>query len=902
MTVRAAAPATRGTLVARRLVAPFAILAISLALSARPANAQSTCSATAAPPVRVASKHWPAPLDRQVTLQDDHITLRDGLTRIASAARVRLSYVAELLPLDRSLCLAYRSVAVGDVLTDLLRGTELEPVVAGDDQVVLAPARRTADGAFDDDDTDARHTSILDRVVVTATTSQAVPRSTPIALDVVSGDRLARQGTGSLTQLLDGSVPGMWMWQQAPTTLLARYGSVRGASSFGLSYPKIYVDGIEVANPLLMRQFDPSTVERVEVIRGPQGSALYGADANSGVINIITRHDGAAAGGQRLELQSTAGVSGSQFAPQGVLTQQHGLAFRTGTPERSAGLGFSMGTLGAYVPGAFARTIAANGDLRVVGARSVLTGIARVFSERAGTPTNPLLPRVVGPPVGGGYQHYQQRNDGRGDPPAYSRSGMDDTRTAPLSSQTAPFLTDTSATQSVSEYTVGGTLAFTPNDRWSHTFVLGIDGYRLANPAITGGPLPSATDSALAAARGGGDRVTARVTSAAHFGSVGRAATVLTFTAEHSAAREQSTIVSSMVGQGGGYGDRPGEGASESEARLIGWRGNTGLVAQANTSLRNRLFVTAGLRLERDDALVGSTHVTPLPMVGGALVTDRGDVTLKLRAAYGLGIRPVQGAIRELAWSGRRAALVAYDLAPEQQSGVEAGADLFVGRNLSFHATRFDQHATGLIQSVAVAMPARSSSRGPRFENEPSSNMGSDVAYQLQNVGAIGNRGWELQGTAALGRLSLSSALSLVDSRVARLASGYTGDLAVGDRMLDVPARTASVTGSWTAARWFGSLTLARAGDWTGYDRVAIANALTSGGLMARDLVGERLRSYWREYDGVTRVRANFTRDLFRGLSLVLAGDNLLGQQRGEPDNATIVPGRTITAGIKAKF
>ena len=77
---------------------------------------------------------------------------------------------------------------------------------------------------------------------------------------------------------------------------------------------------------------------------------------------------------------------------------------------------------------------------------------------------------------------------------------------------------------------------------------------------------------------------------------------------------------------------------------------------------------------------------------------------------------------------------------------------------------------------------------------------------------------------------------------------------------------------------------------------------VTSGGLMARDLVGERLRSYWREYDGVTRVRANFTRDLFRGLSLVLAGDNLLGQQRGEPDNATIVLGRTITAGIKAKF
>ena len=868
---------------ARKCAALLAV-PLAVALSAGTALTQSTCSASAGAAVRVTSRHWPAPLDRQITLEGNNVTLRDGLTRLASAANVRLSYVAELLPLDRAVCMAYRSVAAGEILTDLLRGTELEPVVAGDDQVVLAPARRTTD-ATGGDDAIASRASVLDRVVVTATTPQTTQRSTPIALDVVSGDRLARLQSGSLSQLLDGSVPGVWMWQQAPATLLARYGSVRGASSFGLSYPKIYIDGIEVANPLIVRQFDPSTVERVEVIRGPQGSALYGADANSGVINIITRHDGTAVGGQRLELQSTAGVSGSQFAPQGVLTQQHGLAFRTGTPERSAGLGVSVGTLGAYVPGAFARTIAANGDMRLVGSRSVLTGIARVSSERAGTPANPLLPRITSLPGGG----YQQRNRPPGDQPSYERLG-------------SPFLNDTSRTQSVSQYTLGGTLAFVPNDRWSHTFVLGVDGYRLANPAFNDGPLPSATDSALAAARGGGDRVTARVTSVARFGSVANMATALTFTAEQSAIREQSTIASMMVGQDPGYGDDHGGGnANVGEAPLVGWRGNSGLVAQASTSLRNRYFLTAGVRLERDDALVGAAHVTSLPMVGGAVVTDHGDVTLKLRAAYGMGIRPVQGAIRELAWSGRRTALVAYNLAPEQQSGTEAGADLFVGRTLGFHVTRFDQMATGLIQSVAVTVPARSMSPGPRSESQPQP-AGSEVAYQLQNVGAIANRGWEFQGTATFGRLSLASAISLVDSRVERLASGYTGDLRTGDRMLDVPARTTSVTGSWTAARWLGSLTLSRAGDWTGYDRVAIANALTSGGNDVGDLVGDRLRGYWRDYSGVTRVRASFTRDLFRGLSLVLAGENLLGQQRGEPDNVTVVPGRTVTAGVKAKF
>jgi iron complex outermembrane receptor protein len=894
MTLRTAAPARQDAIVVRLTVASIAA-AFALVVPALPAAAQAACAISSASPSRVSPRHWPSPLDRQVTLDGAQVTLRDGLTRLATAARVRLSYVAELLPLDRQTCLSYRAVAAGDVLSEMLRGTELEPVVAGDDQVVLAPARRTASAGVPDDDVATRRASVLDRVVVVGTASGNTQRSAPISLDVVSGDKLAHEENGSLSHLLDGTVPGVWVWQQSPTTLMARYGSVRGASSFGLSYPKVYIDGIEVANPLIVQQFDPSTIERLDVIRGPQGSALYGADANSGVINIITRHEGTGPGGQRLQLASTAGVSDSRFAPQGVLTQQHSLAFRTGTAERSAGLGLSVSTLGAYVPGAFARTIAANGNARVVGAHSVFTGTARLFSERAGSPANPVLPRIT---AGPGPGPMAQRSQPLSEDPAHARWGSDGGRQqSPTAPSPTSFAGDAGDTQAVSQYTVGGNLVWAPNDRWNHTFVLGIDGYRLANPALDDGPIPSATDSALAAAQGGGDRITARMTSAARFGSVDNASAVLTFTAEHAAIREESGVLTVSSQPGGAA--RPGESASSSEARLIGWRGNSGVVAQANTSLRNRLFLTAGMRLERDEALIGSTRISALPMLGGAVVGDRGDVTLKLRAAYGKGVRPVQGAIRELGWAGRRATLLAYDLAPEQQAGVEAGADLFVGRTLGFHVTRFDQRATGLIQSVAVNVPARSESRGPRFNDAYRED---DVAYQLQNVGAIANRGWELATNYDLGRLSLASSLSLVDSRVQRVASGYTGDLQPGDRMLEVPARTASVSGSWHGNGWFSSLTLARASDWMGYDRVAVAEALTTGGLLPGDLVGDKLRSYWREYSGVTRLRASFSRDLFRGLALVMTGDNLLGQQRGEPDNATVVPGRTITAGLKAKF
>ena len=71
---------------------------------------------------------------------------------------------------------------------------------------------------------------------------------------------------------------------------------------------------------------------------------------------------------------------------------------------------------------------------------------------------------------------------------------------------------------------------------------------------------------------------------------------------------------------------------------------------------------------------------------------------------------------------------------------------------------------------------------------------------------------------------------------------------------------------------------------------------------MARDFVGLQLRGFWRQYSGVNRLRANATYDLRRALSLVISADNLLDHQTGEPDNVTVLPGRTVTGGLRARF
>lgn len=176
------------------------------------------------------------------------------------------------------------------------------------------------------------------------------------------------------------------------------------------------------------------------------------------------------------------------------------------------------------------------------------------------------------------------------------------------------------------------------------------------------------------------------------------------------------------------------------------------------------------------------------------------------------------------------------------------------------------------------------------------------IAYELQNVGEITNRGWELEGTATTGMLSVGATFSSVDSRVQKLAKGYTGDLRTGDRMLEVPARTFGLNAAITQKRWFTAWSVSRASDWVNYDRIALAAAFANESHQLREFWGSQLRTYWRNYDGVTRVGGNLGYNFGRGLTFTVRGENLLDKQQGEPDNVTVLPGRTVTAGLRVSF
>lgn len=845
-------------------------LAFSIALISIPvaSGLAQRCEPRGAAPNDSVARAWPAPLDRQITLHVNAVSLREALDRSAASAGVRLSYSADLLPLDRAECATFYRVALGTVLASLLHDTGFGPVAPGGDLVVLA--RLATDSAAR---APAAPIPVLQRVVVTGNAIGAPQRSLTVALDVLSGKSLDERRASTLGDAFDSSVPGMWAWPQSPASLLTSYGSIRGASSFGVSYPKIYIDGIEVANPLLVSTFSPEAVDHVEVIRGPQGSALYGSDAISGVVNILSLHEAPDSEIGRFSVRSGFGESASDYATA-AFTQQQSFRLRTGSSTRSANFTLSGGSIGDFIPRGHAGNVLALATGRMIGARSILTGTARLFGENAGAPVSPVLvaARSAVTRTGGS-------NSGPGN--------ANDTSLAPL-------LLD-QPNQTVREFTLGGTASLMASDRWTHSLTAGVDGYRLHNVATDQTPIPTEADSALRAAQGGADRFTLRASSVARMGDGANGAT-LTFSAEQALLRQATAGPlprrPASEGSDGSGSQTPPPGTTG--PLFVDWESTSGLTAQASTAYHNTFYVTGGLRAERDDGFTNTRQVALLPMLGAALVREHDGVTVKFRAAYGKGIRPATSTSHSLEWQaaerndGTSVTASIPPLTPEEQSGIEAGVDLTWRDLIQLQATRFDQRASGLIQQVALA--------GDTSRHE------SRILFALENVGEISNSGWELQGTTRLSRLTLGAALSTVDSHVIRLATGYTGDLAVGARMLDVPGLTASVRAGWHMDKWTLWAGASRAADWINYDRLALARAYATDSKPARDLVGPALRAYWTHYDGVTQVRAMISRQLRGGLELEITGDNLLGYQTGEPDNVTVLPGRTFMTALRARF
>ncbi|MBB3862340.1 iron complex outermembrane receptor protein [Novosphingobium hassiacum] len=127
----------------------------------------------------------------------------------------------------------------------------------------------------------------LEDIIVTAQRRSEQLQRVPIAITALTGATLARAGVGD-TQAIAVATPGL----QLNSARSSVTPFVRGVGSQSISAgdegaTAIYVDGV-LNSVSAANVFALNNVERVEVLRGPQGT-LFGRNAVGGLINIITK-------------------------------------------------------------------------------------------------------------------------------------------------------------------------------------------------------------------------------------------------------------------------------------------------------------------------------------------------------------------------------------------------------------------------------------------------------------------------------------------------------------------------------------------------------------------------------------------------------------------------------------
>ena len=633
----------------------------------------------------------------------------------------------------------------------------------------------------------------LDQVVVTGTAGGEQRRSIGNAVSTINAsEELEKSAAPNLSSLLSARAPGVVI---APST--SRLGAgpsiqIRGRTSIGLdNSPLLYVDGVRVDNSTAtgsggvsgggsslgsqrsqvagrLNDINPEDIESIEIIKGPAAATIYGTEAANGVIQIITKKGSAGRTDFNVSVQEgslyfrdAAGRIPTNYVKDpasGAITPWNGVKqeedrgtpiFKTGqTRQYTGSISGGRDLLRYYVssnyendigiePNNSLRQFALHSNLNVAPNSKVDFGTSLNFVDQsahlgADNGVSPMLGATVG--------HALLFKAGRGFYPNFS----------PEIPQT---LYDNS--NAINRFTGSGTINHRPVDWFNQSVILGIDYTgddshaleRFAPPALA--PL---LGSVLA---------TGRVRQTLRHNSLITATYAGTARARLTSALSSTTSIGGQFYRTdfntstlGGWGF-PGPGvetvsatANKEDATQTKTLNTTvGAYAEEKLGLNDRLFVTAGLRVDNNSAFGNDFKWVTYPKVGLAWVVNEEPFfkgvsainTLKLRAAYGeSGRQPnAYAALRTflpIPGPGGSSAVTPNsfgnpNLKPERGKEIELGFETELFNRLSLDVTYFNKKTDDEILNQPVA---------------PSSGF---TGNQFVNLGRVDNHGIEIQGT-----------------------------------------------------------------------------------------------------------------------------------------------------------
>ena len=130
----------------------------------------------------------------------------------------------------------------------------------------------------------------IPEIVVTARKVEESLSDAPVAVSVITADSIAQQGLNSLDDFAKQAVGISFSQAFGRTTdrpvIRGASNVLAGVQSGVETGAAFFIDGVYYQGDI--QGFDPSSIERVEIVKGPQ-SALYGRNTYAGAINYITK-------------------------------------------------------------------------------------------------------------------------------------------------------------------------------------------------------------------------------------------------------------------------------------------------------------------------------------------------------------------------------------------------------------------------------------------------------------------------------------------------------------------------------------------------------------------------------------------------------------------------------------
>jgi len=662
----------------------------------------------------------------------------------------------------------------------------------------------------------------LDQVVVTGTVAPTERKAIPTPISVITADQIEQKGYQRVDQIFRGDIPGAVAWDVGVYT--GSMVAIRGATSLGTNTVKTYIDGVEMADPFYIATIDPTSIERIEVLRGPQGSTLYGAQALAGVMQIFTKK-GQVTPHPEFEGKVSGGLIQSQWSNAGQ--QDHALAVSGGDQSFSYRLGGGFLQYGDWVPNIGSTNASLYGSVRGTQGPLEAEVSARYASKAFGVNNNPDFAAL------------------------------------------SPVLSLYDETDVLKQQTYGFTVRYAGTPHWQHAVVLGYDrsawDYHLNTPTYR-----AAADSFLYVNSIDETKLSVSYHTTTEV-SLGRAVqSSLTAGLDHWTYQRGSYYAGNVP--------RTADPANTSVSTTVSRQqfDNTGFFAQELLSIREAVFVTAGLRADDSPNFGPEFGLAWAPRVGVSYVHTFGDLTTKARVAYGKAIRPPQPLQATGLVTASSVRLANSNLGPEQQVGPDGGLEFYFRQQASLEVSYYHQKVRDLIGIVNLSF-------SPVY------------TYQYQNVGQIRNTGWEFQGRLNAGRLALTGTFSIFHSEVERLSPSYSGDLRPGDPMLLIPKHSAGATLSYSLPRTAVTLGLTYIGAWTSYNSRALYTDYYV------NAVFNPLRNYWTMYPGFAKLNLSVSQAVTTRVSVFLHADNLTNNKVHELEDYYMNTGRVTMVGLRVK-